>query len=117
MLRMEMVNVKLKYDHPASCPKGIYMNKVYELGKDKKGDFLECGTDKVYMRLDKIKAMFKIMDGDFTVVEKSVEEVEVEDKIEEVEDDLLDDAEKSEDTEKQEVKPKEKPKKKHKKYK
>jgi len=57
--------LKVKYNHPASPRDGIELNKIYLVNKDSKGYYISNEDFKLYMQLDLLKSLFKVVEGKF----------------------------------------------------
>jgi hypothetical protein len=66
---MKINDVKLKYSCPAVCPTGIYLDRVYSIGKDKQGYYFTDGNYTQYSELDFIKMLFTPKDCTWDEVE------------------------------------------------
>lgn len=58
-----MKNIKIKYNHPSYPPKNIDMNLIYSLDQDDGGYYIKNNDFKMYMSIDKIKLLFKLIDN------------------------------------------------------
>ena len=57
------MNIKVKYNHPASPRNGINPNKIYNVVKEGKSYYLVNGNEKIELEIEKIKILFEPLDG------------------------------------------------------
>jgi hypothetical protein len=55
---MKINEAKLKYTCPAVCPKNIYLDRIYSLGKDKDGIYFTDGNYVQHSDIEFIKMLF-----------------------------------------------------------
>jgi len=79
---MEKLNGKLiKYNHPASPPLGIELNKIYTIAYENKKLFITNDNYKQDINFDLLKQLFSLVDGNWDELLKEKEDIKPEIKV------------------------------------